>query len=272
MIRVCAIWIILASAASAQQPLSISDESHHHFVLESQFFRVYTLELPPQTGTQGYGCEHDCLLLPLYDSELLDNKDSLHLRKGEPRWLAAHVIHSLMNHSHAVFRAITIENLASQLDWAQPECGCKPTPQDAAGVGCGCGVGGGLVADGASHWMHAQTHGQVTVETYGLRPIATFMSKDRPGPLPETPVEPGPSGELLVAVDEVIYRPNGSEHISILPTGTAMWVQQQISVEYPQPPDCSWSNFLVDGKVSSTCETSVFVLIKPQPTGTDSAK
>jgi hypothetical protein len=258
--------------AAAQQPVSVSDESHHHFVLENQFFRVYTLELAPQSRTQSYTCEHDCLLLPLYDSELLDNTDSLRLRKGEPWWLATHVTHSLINHSGAVFQAIAIENLAAQLDRSQPKCGCKPAAQGASGVGCGCGVGSGLVADGASHWMHAQTHGQVTVETYGLQPTAIFISKDRTGPLPEMQIQPGASGELLVAVDDFMYRMNGSERVSILPSGEAMWVQQQISIHYPEPPDCSWSNFLVDGKVSSTCKTSVFVLIKPQLPAANSTK
>lgn len=102
MIRLCVISMILASAAAAQQPVSISDEPHHHFVLENQFFRVYALELAPQAATKGYACKHDCVLVPLRDSELLDNANSLQLRKGDAWPLATHVIHFLVNHGDAV--------------------------------------------------------------------------------------------------------------------------------------------------------------------------
>ena len=261
---------ILASVAPAQRAVTISDEPHHRFVLKNQFFRVYQLELAAKAGTQSYTSKHDCLLIALNDADLLDNANRLQMHKGDPWPLAKNVAHSLMNDGDGTVQAIAIENLMIQLDEPPPKCDCKPESEGGACVCSGGGSGSG--GDGIGHWVHAQAHGKVTIEAYGLQPIATFMSKDRPGPLPEMEIKPDAPGELFIAVDDVVYRSKASERSSILPRGTAMWIQQDISVAYPQPSDCSWDNFLIDGKRRGACKTSVFVLVKPDIRVGDSSK
>jgi hypothetical protein len=115
--------------------------------------------------------------------------------------------------------------------------------------------------------VHGSKFGQFGIDTYGLRPVATFISRRRPEPVPELPVKSGDHGKLLIAIDDLEYRFGSLDpgRFSSLAQGETLWIERETWIRFPQPSSCTWDNFLVDGKVSPACLTSVFVTLEPQP-------
>jgi hypothetical protein len=257
------LFATISVVARAQRVPSLQDEPHHRLVWENKSVRVFDFQLPAETRTESYGSQHDLIVLALADSQLTElrlgqDSEILSFRKGEPQAISGGLPFSLRNQKDVAFRAMVVELLLPRPP--PPDCGCKPS---GAGVGCGCGVGGGSVGDGTGNWVHGRTVGQIGIDTYGLQPIATFTSKVRPGPLPEFLVRADDRGKLLIAIDDIEYRFDGSHagRYSWLVRGGTLSIEQETWIRYPQPANCSWDNFLVDGKVSSTCVPSVFVVL-----------
>jgi hypothetical protein len=260
----------LSPPAVSQDMTPLADEPHHRVVFENQYFRVLSLELPARSETPAYGSKNDSLLMAFADFKLTEvrpgHEVDLLMARGEPRFFAGGVVHKLRNATDTAFRGATVEILIPRSPFPpEPKCDCKPTTP---GGGCLCGSAGTpvLMGDGVGHWVHQSTEGQVTVGTYGLRPIAMFTPVSRPGPLPELRVEPGDHGKLLIAADDIDYRleVSDTQHISRLSCGDSLWVTQVIWIKYPQPATCTWDNFLIAGKLSPACQPSVFVLLEPR--------
>jgi hypothetical protein len=263
--------VTLSTDAAAQQVVPLLNEPHHHFVLENEYVRVFSLDLQAQTQTEPYGSSNDLIVLALTDSELTELRPGedpkvLKFKKGEPQSFTDGHEFSLRNQKDSAFQAMVVEVLLAPPP--PPDCGCKPS---SPGAGCGCGSGGGSVGDGGGYWIHGSRIGQIGIHTYGLQPVATFFARNRPEPLPELPVKAGDHGKLLIAIDDLEYRLGSSApgRFSSLAQGGTLWIERETWIRFPQPANCTWDNFLVGGRVSPTCLTSVFVTLEPRPEATN---
>jgi hypothetical protein len=262
--------VTLSTDAAAQQVVPLLNEPHHHFVLENEYVRVFSFDLPAQTQTETYGSSNDLIVLALTDSELTElrlgqDPKVLKFKKGEPQSFTDGHEFSLRNQKDSTFQAMVVEVLLAPPP--PPDCGCKPS---GPGAGCGRGSGGGSVADGGGYWIHGNKVGQIGIYTYGLQPVATSIARNRSEPLPELLVKAGDHGKLLIAIDDLEYRSGSSDpaRFSLLAQGETLWVERETWISFPQPANCTWDNFQVDGKVRPTCLTSVFVTLEPRPEAT----
>jgi len=265
------LFACLSTAAVAQQVPVRPNEPHHRLMWENESVRVFDFDLPAKTQTESYSSQLDLIVLALADSTLTElrsghDPELLVFRKGEPRSFTAGLTLSLRNRMDITFRAVVVEVLLPSP--SPPDCGCKPS---SPGAGCGCGSGGGSVGDGGGYWVHGSRVGQIGVHTYGLQPVATFVARNRPEQLPELPVKAGDHGKLLIAIDDLEYRlgSSGPGRFSSLAQGGTLWIERETWIRFPQPANCTWDNFLVDGKVSPSCLTSVFVTLEPRPEATN---
>ncbi len=239
-------------------------ELRQNVLFESALVRAFSLAVQPRTQTVNYICNHDCVIIPLTDSTFSDVQrgmvpQTLHLMKGEPQFFTAGSVHSLRNETDELFLAVAVDMLVPSPEPAAPKCDCEPR-YPAGTCGCGGGAGGILIADGEGNWMHQRTQGRMTIRTYGLLPVATFVPKARSGSLPEFAIEASPN-TLLIAVDDVSYRQDTSDLVSQLASGTILNMGQKAWIAYPNPPQCTWENVLVKGKVTAACKATIFVTV-----------
>jgi len=230
--------VTLSTVAAAQQVAPLLNESHHRLVWENEFVRAFGFELPAQVQTKIYGSQHDFIVLALADSKLTrlrpgEDLEVLSFRKGEPQLFTGGIAISFQNQMDATFRATVVELLLPPR--APKSCGC---PTGSPGTRCVCGgSGGGSIGDGGGHWVHGSKLGQFGIDTYGLRPVATFISRNRPEPLPELPVTSGDHGKLLIAIDDLEYRFGRSDpgRFSLLAQGETLWIERETWIRFPQP-------------------------------------
>jgi quercetin dioxygenase-like cupin family protein len=120
-----------ASAADQDVAVPISQEPHHHLLLENQYTRVYDLTLAPRESTLMFRHDHDYVAVILTPAEVqnavLDKPVTTgRAGLGEVRFVSAPVTHRLTNMSDKPLRNLTLEILQGkppQASEAKPERG-----------------------------------------------------------------------------------------------------------------------------------------------------
>lgn len=111
--------LILAACAQAQSAaptaiVPISKEAHHHLVLENEYVRVYSVEVPPHSETLFHQHDLDYVFVTLGDSDVENVRVGekpvrLQLKDGEVRFTRGGFAHKAVNNSDKPFRNVTVE-------------------------------------------------------------------------------------------------------------------------------------------------------------------
>ena len=114
---VCA--AISLSAADNDTVVPVSQEPHHHLVLENEYTRVYDVTVPAHQSTLMHRHDNDYLVVILDPAEIRNDVlgrpvTAGHAGKGEVRFAAAPLTHRLINNGDTPFRNITIEILKNK--------------------------------------------------------------------------------------------------------------------------------------------------------------
>lgn len=104
----------LTVAQTAPVAVPISKEGHHHLVLENEYVRVYSVEVPPHSETLVHQHDLDYVFVTLGDSDVEnirvgEKPVSLQLKDGEVRFTKGGFAHKAVNNSDQPFRNVTIE-------------------------------------------------------------------------------------------------------------------------------------------------------------------
>jgi quercetin dioxygenase-like cupin family protein len=108
--------ISFSNAADNNTAVPISQEPHHHLVLENEYTRVYDVTVPAHQSTLMHGHDNDYLAVILEPAEIQNAVvgrpvTTGHAGKGEVRFAVAPLTHRLINSGDTPFRNITIEIL-----------------------------------------------------------------------------------------------------------------------------------------------------------------
>ncbi len=107
---------ISLSAADNNTVVPISQEPHHHLVLENEYTRVYDVTVPAHQSTLMHRHDNDYLAVILEPAEIQNDVLGRSVTtgragKGEVRFAVAPLTHRLINSGDTPFRNITIEIL-----------------------------------------------------------------------------------------------------------------------------------------------------------------
>ena len=111
------LWLASYSAAQnigAPPPVPISKEAHHHLVLENDYVRVYSVEVPPHSETLVHQHDLDYVFVTLGDSDVENVRVGekpvrLQLKDGEVRFTKGGFAHKAVNKGDKPFRNVTVE-------------------------------------------------------------------------------------------------------------------------------------------------------------------
>ena len=117
MKKLNALALLLAAVSlSAQTPneVEITNEGHHHQVLENDFVRVFKVEVGPHDATLMHRHRHDYLYISLGPADVSNEVEGkspaqLKLQDGQTGFLAANFAHIARNLASTPFRNVTIE-------------------------------------------------------------------------------------------------------------------------------------------------------------------
>jgi quercetin dioxygenase-like cupin family protein len=121
--RLSFVFIIVSSLLSAQTAapaeVDITAEPHHHLVLENQYVRVFSLEVPPHGVTQLHRHGHDYISVNLGISQVENDVAGkptavLTLQDGETRFIPGAFAHLGKNLSDRPFHTLIIEFLQDE--------------------------------------------------------------------------------------------------------------------------------------------------------------
>jgi hypothetical protein len=103
-------------AAPDDTAVPISQEPHHHLVLENEFTRVYDVAVPAHESTLMHRHDNNYVAVILEPAEIQNAVQGRpvttgHAGKGEVRYAVAPLSHRLMDSGDTAFRNITIEIL-----------------------------------------------------------------------------------------------------------------------------------------------------------------
>jgi quercetin dioxygenase-like cupin family protein len=104
------------SAADDKTVVTISQEPHHHLVLENEYTRVYDVTVPAHQSTLLHRHDNDYLAVILEPAQIQNDVlgrpvTTGRAGKGEVRFAVAPLSHRLINSGDTPFRNITIEIL-----------------------------------------------------------------------------------------------------------------------------------------------------------------
>src|SRR5947209_15603841 len=111
-------WLAVGLTAQAQSAapavVPISKEAHHHLVLENEYVRVYSVEVPPHGETLYHQHDLDYVFVTLGDSDVEnvrvgEKPARLQLKDGEVRFTKGGFAHKAVNNSDKPFRNVTVE-------------------------------------------------------------------------------------------------------------------------------------------------------------------
>jgi quercetin dioxygenase-like cupin family protein len=116
--------------AAAPGEVEITNEAHHHQILENEFVRVFKVEVGPKGATLMHRHRHDYLYISLGPADVSNEVEGkapveLKLHDGQTGFLAANFAHIARNLADTPFRNVTIELLQdeksrlSQSKWDQ---------------------------------------------------------------------------------------------------------------------------------------------------------
>ena len=108
--------IALSAAADNDTAVPMSQEPHHHLVLENEYTRVYDVTVPAHESTLMHRHDNDYLAVILEPAEIQNavvgrSVTKGRAGKGEVRFAAAPLSHRLLDNGDTPFRNITIEIL-----------------------------------------------------------------------------------------------------------------------------------------------------------------
>ncbi len=130
--------LLLASAAGPINPVPVSQEPHHHLVLQNAYTHVYDVNIPPQQATEWHRHDNDYVAVIVTASEVQNeiagksSSGSGHAGVGEVRFTSAPMSHRLINKGNAVSRNVTIEIMKRK-----PSGASEPKPERGLEVGHG---------------------------------------------------------------------------------------------------------------------------------------
>ena len=106
------------SPTSAQSPVPIEKEPHHHLKFTNQYVRVFDVVVPPAKETQFHVHSSDYAFVSVGDAALKaetfgSQPVDLILKNGESRFSKGPITHRVSNPGSVRFRNITIEILGS---------------------------------------------------------------------------------------------------------------------------------------------------------------
>jgi hypothetical protein len=121
----CASLLVAAALAQAPEIVAVEREPMHKLVLENDYVRVFSVEVPPHSATMIHQHDRNYLSVILGDSDVESERVNeppvhLQLKDGESRWTQGGFAHKAKNLSDKPFRNITIE---LKTDVGKPECG-----------------------------------------------------------------------------------------------------------------------------------------------------
>ncbi len=110
--------VLAASFAAAQNVVPVSQEPHHHLVLQNQYTHVYDVTIPPHQSTEWHRHGNDYVAVIVtpsdVENEVLGKSSptgSGHAGVGEVRFTSAPIVHRLVNKGDTASRNVTIEIL-----------------------------------------------------------------------------------------------------------------------------------------------------------------
>jgi oxalate decarboxylase/phosphoglucose isomerase-like protein (cupin superfamily) len=108
--------LIATVALSAQTPneVEITNEGHHHQVLQNDFVRVFKVEVGPHDATLMHRHRHDYMFISLGPADVSNEVEgkaavALKLQDGQTGFLAGNFAHIARNLAPTPFRNVTIE-------------------------------------------------------------------------------------------------------------------------------------------------------------------
>ena len=128
---VCAA-VSLSAAADNDAAVPLSQEPHHHLVLENEYTRVYDVTVPAHQSTLLHRHDNDYLAVILEPAEMqiaVQGRPVTTGRagKGEVRFAVAPVIHRLIDTGDTPFRNLIIEILRKEIRCTQGDhTGARP--------------------------------------------------------------------------------------------------------------------------------------------------
>jgi quercetin dioxygenase-like cupin family protein len=200
--------VLTAVLTFAQTPaeVEITQEPHHHFLLENEYVRVFRVEVAPQESTLMHRHRHDYIFVTLGATDVSNEVAGkppveLKLQDGETRFLPGGFAHAARDLAATPFRNITVELLQDEQARQHP-----PAPWDEER--------GLKVFTGATQEILFVKDGVRTSEIE-MRPGATIPRHHHAGP------------HLLVAITDLELRSDVegkapmSSHVS---SGEAKWI------------------------------------------------
>ncbi len=119
--------LIAAVALSAQTPseVEITNEGHHHQVLQNDFVRVFKVEVGPQEATLMHRHRHDYMFISLGTADVSNEVEGkspveLKLQDGQTGFLAGNFAHIARNLAPTPFRNVTIELMQDEKSRTAP--------------------------------------------------------------------------------------------------------------------------------------------------------
>jgi quercetin dioxygenase-like cupin family protein len=113
--------LLLAAVFSLAQSteVDITAEPHHHFVLQNEYVRVSSVEVPPHDQTLMHRHDHDYIYVTIGDTELENDvagkpSANLKLHDGETRFLSGPFAHLVKDLAPTPFRNVTVELLQDE--------------------------------------------------------------------------------------------------------------------------------------------------------------
>ncbi len=118
-LSVIASSLVLSAQTAAPAEVDITAEPHHHLVLENQYVRVFSLEIPPHGITQLHRHGHDYISVNLGLSQVENDvvgkpPAKLTLQDGETRFVPGAFAHLGKNLSDQPFHTVIIELLQDE--------------------------------------------------------------------------------------------------------------------------------------------------------------
>jgi quercetin dioxygenase-like cupin family protein len=162
----------------------ITEEQHHHLVLENEYVRVFHVEVPPHSETLYHQHDMDYVFVTLGDSkvasERADGKSvTLELKDGDTRFTKGGFAHKAVNLSDKPFVNVTVE-LKKKIGTdftagGKPLGGEGVADCDVNAKGCKNAYWGSLAVIDSAHWKVAERHIQHASYTFTHPGLLIFV-------------------------------------------------------------------------------------------------
>jgi oxalate decarboxylase/phosphoglucose isomerase-like protein (cupin superfamily) len=128
MKKFCVLALVLVAAsltAASSNEVEITNEGHHHQVLENDFVRVFKVEVGPKDATLMHRHRHDYLFISIGPADVSNEVEGkpaaeLKLHDGQTGFLPGNFAHIARNLADTPFRNVTIELLQDETSRTAP--------------------------------------------------------------------------------------------------------------------------------------------------------